>query len=147
MLYSCWGTLWELFVFDENKMHLCPPPEFWDLPDGISSQSLDLILQFAAPWPWILWQVSFTLECPISPPLCVQVFHDIAYKAKDRQDLLAGIDEFLDEVIVLPPGEWDPAIRIEPPKSLPSSDKRSVSSNLSVLHDSDLMIEEKAACH
>ncbi|XP_056276004.1 solute carrier family 4 member 4a isoform X2 [Pseudoliparis swirei] len=53
-----------------------------------------------------------------------EVFHDIAYKAKDREDLLAGIDEFLDEVIVLPPGEWDPAIRIEPPKSLPSSDKR-----------------------
>ncbi|XP_008417589.2 solute carrier family 4 member 4a isoform X7 [Poecilia reticulata] len=53
-----------------------------------------------------------------------EVFHDIAYKAKDRQDLLAGIDEFLDEVIVLPPGEWDPTIRIEPPKSLPSSDKR-----------------------
>ncbi|XP_069834391.1 electrogenic sodium bicarbonate cotransporter 1 isoform X2 [Dendropsophus ebraccatus] len=53
-----------------------------------------------------------------------EVFHDIAYKAKDRQDLVAGIDEFLDEVIVLPPGEWDPTIRIEPPKSLPSSDKR-----------------------
>ncbi|KAM3937408.1 electrogenic sodium bicarbonate cotransporter 1 isoform 7-T7 [Leptodactylus fuscus] len=53
-----------------------------------------------------------------------EIFHDIAYKAKDRQDLVAGIDEFLDEVIVLPPGEWDPTIRIEPPKSLPSSDKR-----------------------
>uniref|UniRef100_A0A087XZV7 Anion exchange protein n=1 Tax=Poecilia formosa TaxID=48698 RepID=A0A087XZV7_POEFO len=53
-----------------------------------------------------------------------KVFHDIAYKAKGRKDLLAGIDEFLDEVIVLPPGEWDPDIRIEPPKSLPSSDKR-----------------------
>lgn len=57
--------------------------------------------------------------------ISVQVFHDIAYKAKDRQDLLAGIDEFLDEVIVLPPGEWDPAIRIEPPKNLPPPDKRS----------------------
>ncbi|XP_063314741.1 electrogenic sodium bicarbonate cotransporter 1 isoform X2 [Pelobates fuscus] len=53
-----------------------------------------------------------------------EVFHDIAYKAKDRQDLIAGIDEFLDEVIVLPPGEWDPTIRIEPPKTIPSSDKR-----------------------
>lgn len=61
----------------------------------------------------------------LSLSISAQVFHDIAYKAKDRQDLLAGIDEFLDEVIVLPPGEWDPAIRIEPPKSLPSSDKRS----------------------
>ncbi|XP_053096090.1 electrogenic sodium bicarbonate cotransporter 1 isoform X3 [Pangasianodon hypophthalmus] len=53
-----------------------------------------------------------------------EVFHDIAYKAKDRGDLLAGIEEFLDEVVVLPPGEWDPDIRIEPPKTLPSSDKR-----------------------
>ncbi|KAM3874149.1 electrogenic sodium bicarbonate cotransporter 1-like [Diretmus argenteus] len=53
-----------------------------------------------------------------------EVFHDIAYKAKDRADLLAGIEEFLDEVIVLPPGEWDPDIRIEPPKSIPSADKR-----------------------
>lgn len=61
----------------------------------------------------------------ISLSYTVQVFHDIAYKAKDRQDLLAGIDEFLDEVIVLPPGEWDPAIRIEPPKNLPPPDKRS----------------------
>lgn len=50
----------------------------------------------------------------------VQVFHDVAYKAKDRNDLVAGIDEFLDQVMVLPPGEWDPSIRIEPPKNVPS---------------------------
>uniref|UniRef100_A0A672MGY2 Anion exchange protein n=1 Tax=Sinocyclocheilus grahami TaxID=75366 RepID=A0A672MGY2_SINGR len=49
-----------------------------------------------------------------------EIFHDVAYKAKDRSDLLAGIDEFLDQVTVLPPGEWDPSIRIEPPKSVPS---------------------------
>lgn len=50
----------------------------------------------------------------------LQVFHDVAYKAKDRNDLIAGIDEFLDQVTVLPPGEWDPSIRIEPPKNVPS---------------------------
>lgn len=44
----------------------------------------------------------------------------MAYKAKERDDLLAGIDEFLDQVTVLPPGEWDPSIRIEPPKNVPS---------------------------
>uniref|UniRef100_A0A2R9B3K2 Solute carrier family 4 member 5 n=1 Tax=Pan paniscus TaxID=9597 RepID=A0A2R9B3K2_PANPA len=49
---------------------------------------------------------------------------DVAYKARNREDLIAGIDEFLDEVIVLPPGEWDPNIRIEPPKKVPSADKR-----------------------
>ncbi|XP_057176938.1 electrogenic sodium bicarbonate cotransporter 4 isoform X1 [Triplophysa rosa] len=52
------------------------------------------------------------------------LFSDVAYKARDREDLIAGIDEFLDEVIVLPPGEWDPKIRIEPPKKLPSADMR-----------------------
>ncbi|KAG9261466.1 electrogenic sodium bicarbonate cotransporter 4 [Astyanax mexicanus] len=52
------------------------------------------------------------------------LFSDVAYKARDREDLIAGIDEFLDEVIVLPPGEWDPKIRIEPPKKVPSADKR-----------------------
>jgi hypothetical protein len=50
----------------------------------------------------------------------------VAYKARNREDLIAGIDEFLDEVIVLPPGEWDPNIRIEPPKKVPSADKRCV---------------------
>nr|XP_033188515.1 electroneutral sodium bicarbonate exchanger 1 isoform X1 [Bombus vancouverensis nearcticus] len=53
-----------------------------------------------------------------------EVFHDVAYKAKNRNHLLAGIDEFLDAVTVLPPGEWDPAIRIEPPAAIPSQDVR-----------------------
>uniref|UniRef100_A0A3Q1BCR7 Anion exchange protein n=1 Tax=Amphiprion ocellaris TaxID=80972 RepID=A0A3Q1BCR7_AMPOC len=59
-----------------------------------------------------------------------EVFHDVAYKAKDRNDLIAGIDEFLDQVTVLPPGEWDPSIRIEPPKNVPSQEKRKKSNIL-----------------
>ncbi|XP_031414140.1 sodium-driven chloride bicarbonate exchanger isoform X1 [Clupea harengus] len=55
-----------------------------------------------------------------------EVFHDVAYKAKDRKDLVDGIDEFLDQVTVLPPGEWDPSIRIEPPKNVPSQEKRRI---------------------
>ena len=47
-----------------------------------------------------------------------EVFHDVAYKAKQRDHLLAGLDEFLDAVTVLPPGEWDPSIRIEPPQNV-----------------------------
>uniref|UniRef100_A0A8C0ERR6 Band 3 cytoplasmic domain-containing protein n=1 Tax=Bubo bubo TaxID=30461 RepID=A0A8C0ERR6_BUBBB len=53
-----------------------------------------------------------------------EVFHDVAYKAQNRADLVAGIEEFLDQVTVLPPGEWDPSIRIEPPKNIPSQRKR-----------------------
>ncbi|KAJ8865642.1 hypothetical protein PR048_033162 [Dryococelus australis] len=49
-----------------------------------------------------------------------EVFHDVAYKAHNRNHLLAAVDEFLDVVTVLPPGEWDPTIRIEPPAAIPS---------------------------
>ncbi|XP_077593445.1 electrogenic sodium bicarbonate cotransporter 4 isoform X4 [Stigmatopora nigra] len=61
------------------------------------------------------------------------LFSDVAYKAREREDLIAGVDEFLDEVIVLPPGEWDPKIRIEPPKKLPSAEMRKSVLNLEEL--------------
>ncbi|XP_039280416.1 electroneutral sodium bicarbonate exchanger 1 isoform X4 [Nilaparvata lugens] len=53
-----------------------------------------------------------------------EVFHEVAYKAKNRSYLLSAVDEFLDAVTVLPPGEWDPTIRIEPPAAIPSQDTR-----------------------
>nr|XP_061789089.1 sodium bicarbonate cotransporter 3-like [Nerophis lumbriciformis] len=71
-----------------------------------------------------------------------EIFHDVAYKAKDRKDLLSGLDEFLDQVTVLPPGEWDPSIRIEPPKNVPSQEKRKIppAPNGSI-HSSDIVRE------
>ncbi|KAL7044697.1 hypothetical protein ACKWTF_002028 [Chironomus riparius] len=53
-----------------------------------------------------------------------EVFHEVAYRARKRDHLIAGIDEFLDAVTVLPPGEWDPSIRIEPPAAIPSQEVR-----------------------
>ncbi|XP_032454774.1 anion exchange protein 2 isoform X8 [Nasonia vitripennis] len=34
-------------------------------------------------------------------------FHMIAYKANERRELLSAINEFLDDSIVLPPGDWE----------------------------------------
>lgn len=53
-----------------------------------------------------------------------EIFHEVAYRARKRDHLIAGIDEFLDAVTVLPPGEWDPSIRIEPPMVIPSQEVR-----------------------
>ncbi|XP_055296351.1 sodium-driven chloride bicarbonate exchanger-like isoform X9 [Sitodiplosis mosellana] len=53
-----------------------------------------------------------------------EIFHEVAYRAKKRDHLLAAVDEFLDAVTVLPPGEWDPTIRIEPPAAIPSQEVR-----------------------
>lgn len=53
-----------------------------------------------------------------------EVFHEVAYKAKTPSEIFSGIDEFLQQVTVLPPGEWDKTIRIEPPQSLPQDQKK-----------------------
>ncbi|XP_015277811.1 PREDICTED: anion exchange protein 4 isoform X2 [Gekko japonicus] len=53
-----------------------------------------------------------------------ELFQRVARKAQSTEDLVAGIDEFLDELTILPPGKWDPTIRIAPPKCLPSPQKR-----------------------
>ena len=55
------------------------------------------------------------------------VFQGLAYGASNRHHLLAGIDEFLDAVTVLPPGEWDPTIRLEPPPTIPCQVKFDIS--------------------
>ncbi|XP_077329974.1 electrogenic sodium bicarbonate cotransporter 1-like isoform X3 [Lithobates pipiens] len=53
-----------------------------------------------------------------------ELFRKVAYKAMNKDELTAGIDDFLDEVAVLPPGKWDPTVRIQPPKFLPSVQRR-----------------------
>jgi len=45
----------------------------------------------------------------------LQVFCEVAYRATSVQNIVDGIDEFLDELIVLPPSIWDPSTRLEPP--------------------------------
>ena len=46
----------------------------------------------------------------------MQVFCEVAYKAQSSKDIVAGIDEYAEDLTVLPPSVWDPAIRIEPPE-------------------------------
>ncbi|CAK5011520.1 unnamed protein product [Meloidogyne enterolobii] len=68
-----------------------------------------------------------------------EIFHEVAYKAKQRSDLLDGVDEFLDAVTVLPPGEWDPSIRIEPPSTIPNQQSR--------IQQKPSAISDKFACN
>ncbi|XP_065160163.1 band 3 anion transport protein isoform X3 [Atheta coriaria] len=43
----------------------------------------------------------------ISTLMANQQFHNIAYSADNRKVLLSAINEFLDDSIVLPPGDWE----------------------------------------
>ncbi|XP_054254700.1 electroneutral sodium bicarbonate exchanger 1-like [Indicator indicator] len=55
-----------------------------------------------------------------------EVFQAVAYKGKKPGDLVAGLEEFLERVKVLPAGQWDPSIRIKPPEKVPPQEKRKV---------------------
>jgi len=43
----------------------------------------------------------------ISTLMSNRAFYEITYKAENRKDILSAINEFLDDSIVLPPGDWD----------------------------------------
>lgn len=60
----------------------------------------------------------------LSHSISPQLFQRVARQAEHREDLITGIEAFLDELIVLPPGKWDLSTRIPPPSHLPSPRRR-----------------------
>ncbi|NXI98440.1 S4A4 protein, partial [Psophia crepitans] len=56
--------------------------------------------------------------------LADELFQRVARQAEHREDLVTGMEAFLDELTVLPPGKWDPSIQIPPPSCLPSPHRR-----------------------
>ncbi|CAG2239630.1 NCBE [Mytilus edulis] len=65
----------------------------------------------------------------ISTMMVDEIFRELAYKCLDKEEFLAGVDEFMEQVTVLPPGEWDPKIRLEPPSKVPCQNFRKNSVN------------------
>ncbi|CAM1307854.1 SLC4A3 (predicted) [Pycnogonum litorale] len=74
-------------------------------------------------------------------------FHEIAYRASERKELLSGINEFLDESIVLPPGDWEKqsllGVRDIQKKSDNIKRRKSVISNLGEVADISTILSEK----
>ncbi|XP_064314820.1 anion exchange protein 4 [Phalacrocorax carbo] len=53
-----------------------------------------------------------------------KLFQRVARQAEHREDLIAGMEAFLHELTVLPPGKWDPSTRIPPSSCLLSPHRR-----------------------
>ncbi|KAM6251752.1 anion exchange protein 4 isoform 4-T5 [Porphyrio hochstetteri] len=53
-----------------------------------------------------------------------ELFQRVAWQAEHREDLVTGMEAFLDELAVLPPGKWDPSAHIPPPSCVPSPHRR-----------------------
>ena len=52
--------------------------------------------------------------------MILKLFRKVAYKARSREVLLKGTDEFMGGSFVIPASEWDPSIRLEPPQNIQS---------------------------
>lgn len=60
---------------------------------------------------------------------CATLFSDEIFQSdlqsmRNVNDLVTAFDSFLDQATVIPPGEWDTTIRLEPPSKVPSKAER-----------------------
>lgn len=88
-----------------------------------------------------LTQLTELARC-ISTMMVDEIFRELVYKCMEKEEFLAGLDEFMEQVTVLPPGNWDPKIRLEPPTKVQSQNFRKTaptpsSSNILITMEAD----------
>jgi solute carrier family 4 (sodium bicarbonate cotransporter), member 5 len=49
--------------------------------------------------------------------LADDVCRELFYSAQTKEEILEAIDQFNRSTMVIPPSEWNPKIRIEPPET------------------------------
>ncbi len=67
-----------------------------------------------------LYEVGRALSACLADDVCREHF----YSAQCKQDVLNIIEQFNRNTMVIPPGEWNPTIRIEPPEKFLSKEER-----------------------
>ena len=60
-----------------------------------------------------LLQTGRTMATILADDIC----REYAYLSQDSEGIIQMINRFMQDTFVLPPSEWDPTIRIEPPTS------------------------------
>jgi hypothetical protein len=67
-----------------------------------------------------LLQVGRAVATILTDDIC----REFAYVAKDKPGVMQMMDRFMQDTYVIPPSEWDPSIRIEPPPKYLSKVRR-----------------------
>jgi hypothetical protein len=58
-----------------------------------------------------LLQMGRTMATILTDDIC----REFAYVSKDSDEIMKMMDRFMQDTYVIPPSEWDPSIRLEPP--------------------------------
>ncbi|UJR30669.1 hypothetical protein I4U23_018193 [Adineta vaga] len=67
-----------------------------------------------------LLQMGRTMATILTDDIC----REFAYTARDAEAVMQMMDRFMHDTYVIPPSEWDPSIRIEPPQKYTSKEER-----------------------
>ena len=67
-----------------------------------------------------LLQIGRTMATILTDDIC----REFAYVARDFSEIIKMMDRFMQDTYVIPPSEWDPTIRIEPPPKYTSKVNR-----------------------
>ncbi|UJR15917.1 hypothetical protein I4U23_002838 [Adineta vaga] len=67
-----------------------------------------------------LLQIGRTMATILTDDIC----REYAYLSTDSNDIIKMMDRFMQDTYVIPPSEWDPTIRIEPPPKYTSKEER-----------------------
>ena len=59
-----------------------------------------------------LYEVGRAISTCLADDVCRELF----YSAKNKEDIINVVTQFNKGTMVIPPGEWNPKIRIEPPE-------------------------------
>jgi hypothetical protein len=67
-----------------------------------------------------LYEMGRAMSTCLADDICRELF----YSAKSREDVVLSVEQFNRGTMVIPPGEWNPKIRIEPPEAYLSKEDR-----------------------
>ena len=81
-----------------------------------------------------LYEIGRVIATCMADDVCRELF----YAAQNREQVIEAVRNFNKSTMVIPPGEWNPKIKIEPPQTYLSKEERKKVSELAeYIHDED----------
>ena len=82
-----------------------------------------------------LYEIGRVVATCMADDVCRELF----YSAQSRENIIEAVRNFNKNTMVIPPGEWNPKIKIEPPETYLSKEERKKVHELSeYIHDEEL---------
>jgi hypothetical protein len=91
-----------------------------------------------------LYEVGRAMSSCMADDVCRELF----YSATTKDEIRSAVDQFNRSTMVIPPSEWNPRIRIEPPDKYLSKEERSKDHDLcNYIHDDDGKLGSEESGH